>query len=91
MVIITAHGTIDRAVEAMRRGAFDFLPKPFTPAQVRAVLERVVRIRNLHQRVADLEDQVRGEVPEAVLESSDPQLERILEQRGAWPPAMRSC
>ena len=70
VVIITAHGSIDRAVEAMRRGAFDFLPKPFTPAQVRAVLERVVRIRSLHQRVADLEDLVRREVPEAVLESA---------------------
>ena len=80
VVIITAHGTIDRAVEAMRRGAFDFLPKPFTPAQVRAVLERVARIRSLNQRVADLEDQVRREVPEAVLESSDPQLAKILDQ-----------
>lgn len=80
VVIITAHGSIDRAVEAMRRGAFDFLPKPFTPVQVRAVLERVVRIRSLHQRVANLEEQVRREVPEAVLESPDPQLATILEQ-----------
>ena len=80
VVIITAHGSIDRAVEAMRRGAFDFMPKPFTPVQVRAVLERVVRIRSLHQRVANLEEQVRREVPEAVLESPDPQLATILEQ-----------
>jgi NtrC-family two-component system response regulator AlgB len=80
VVIITAHGSIDRAVEAMRRGAFDFLPKPFTPAQVRAVLARVARIRSLNQRVADLEEQVRREVPEAVLESQDPQLATILEQ-----------
>src|SRR5262249_15574177 len=29
VVIITAHGTIDTAVEAMRLGAFDYLPKPF--------------------------------------------------------------
>ena len=50
VVIITAYGTIDTAVEAMRRGAFDYLPKPFTPAQVRAVLERVERLRNLQNR-----------------------------------------
>ena len=32
VVIITAHcGSIDNAVEAMRRGAFDYLAKPFTP------------------------------------------------------------
>ena len=86
VVIITAHGSIDRAVEAMRRGAFDFLPKPFTPAQVRAVLERVVRIRSLHQRVADLEEQVRREVPEAVLESPDP---HACNDSRAGPPRCR--
>jgi NtrC-family two-component system response regulator AlgB len=80
VVIITAHATIDRAVEAMRRGAFDFLPKPFTPAQVRAVLERVERFKGLNRRVAGLEEQIRSEVPEAVLDSPDPKLAVILEQ-----------
>src|SRR5262249_30090516 len=50
MVVITAYASIDTAVEAMRRGAFDYLPKPFTPAQVRAVLERVVRLKGLRDR-----------------------------------------
>ena len=46
IVVITAHASsIDTAVEAMRRGAFDYLPKPFTPAQVRAVLERAARLK----------------------------------------------
>src|SRR5689334_22259868 len=31
VIIITAYATIESAVEAMRRGAFDYLPKPFTP------------------------------------------------------------
>ncbi|MFO0584867.1 MAG: response regulator [Anaeromyxobacter sp.] len=34
VVIITAYGRIESAVEAMRRGAQDYLPKPFTPVQV---------------------------------------------------------
>ncbi len=79
VVVITAHASIDTAVEAMRRGAFDYLPKPFTPAQVRAVLERVARMRGLRDRVADLEDRVRAEVPEAELDSPDPQMRRSLE------------
>src|SRR3954451_13653866 len=70
-VIITAHASIDTAVEAMRRGAFDYLPKPFTPAQVRAVVERAARVRGLQERVADLEDRVRREVPEADFRGSD--------------------
>ncbi len=41
VVVITAYATIETAVEAMRRGAIDFLPKPFTPAQLRLVLDRV--------------------------------------------------
>ncbi len=40
VVIVTAFASIENAVDAMRRGAFDYLPKPFTPAQVRAVLDR---------------------------------------------------
>jgi NtrC-family two-component system response regulator AlgB len=79
VVVITAHASIDTAVEAMRRGAFDYLPKPFTPAQVRAILERVVRVRGLRDRVAVLEDQVHREVPEADLEGRDPLMGRVME------------
>jgi NtrC-family two-component system response regulator AlgB len=79
IVVITAHASVDTAVEAMRRGAFDYLPKPFTPAQVRAVLERAARLKGLRDRVAELEDQVRSEVPEVELQGRDPQVRRILE------------
>ena len=78
-VLITAHASIDSAVEAMRRGAMDYLPKPFTPAQVRAVLQRVARVRGLRDRVDDLEEQVRAEVPEADFESKDPGMGRVLD------------
>ncbi len=39
VVIITAYATVDTAVEAMRRGAKDYLPKPFTPAQIQRIVE----------------------------------------------------
>lgn len=79
VIVITAHGSIDTAVEAMRRGAFDYLTKPFTPAQVRAALERVARVRGLRDRLADLEDLVHAEVPEAELDSPDPLMRRTVE------------
>jgi NtrC-family two-component system response regulator AlgB len=79
IVVITAHASLDTAVEAMRRGAFDYLPKPFTPGQVRAVLERVARERGLRDRVADLEEHVRAEVPEADLDSPDAEVRRTLD------------
>jgi two-component system, NtrC family, response regulator AlgB len=78
-VVITAHASLDTAVEAMRRGAFDYLPKPFTPAQVRAVLERVARVRGLRDRIAGLEERVRNEVPEVDLQGRDPEVRRVLD------------
>ena len=55
IIVITAYATIDTAVEAIKRGASDYLPKPFTPAQVRLVLDRVAQVRALEQRVAGLQ------------------------------------
>src|SRR5262245_23949663 len=79
VVVITAYGTIETAVEAMRRGAFDFLPKPFTPDEVRRVLERVVRIRRLESHVEELEQQVRAVVPEADLQTEEPAMQHAVE------------
>jgi NtrC-family two-component system response regulator AlgB len=76
VVIITAHGSIDSAVETMRRGAADYLTKPFTPAQVRLVTERVLRMRALEQQVAGLEGAVQQ--PEAALKSANPVMQRLI-------------
>ncbi len=46
-VVITGYATIDTAVEAMKRGACDFLPKPFTPQELRIVLARGLERRRL--------------------------------------------
>jgi two-component system, NtrC family, response regulator AlgB len=80
IVIITAFASIDSAVDAMRRGAFDYLPKPFTPGQIRAVLERIERVRSLQSQIADLQEQIGVEVPEYSLETSDPQVRMVMEQ-----------
>ena len=39
-IVITGYGTIESAVEAMKRGAYDFLPKPFTPDELRIIVRR---------------------------------------------------
>ena len=79
VVIITAHAGIDTAIEAMRKGAFDYLPKPFTPAQIRALLARVEEVRGLRDRVEGLQELVRLVVPEAELRGgSDDEMGRLL-------------
>lgn len=54
VIIITAHGTVDNAVEALKLGAVDFIQKPFTPAEMRELVRRVLD-RDLldEQRAAD--------------------------------------
>ena len=79
VVIITAYATVETAVEAMRRGAFDYLPKPFTPEQLRLVLERAARARRLHSQVEALEAQVRSVIPEADLQTQEPAMRQALD------------
>jgi len=47
VVMMTAYGTIERAVEAMKLGAIDFMSKPFTPDEIRKVVETVIHRRTL--------------------------------------------
>jgi NtrC-family two-component system response regulator AlgB len=56
IVVITAYASIETAVEAMKRGATDYLPKPFTPAQVKLAIRKVFDIRNLEQKVTALRE-----------------------------------
>jgi NtrC-family two-component system response regulator AlgB len=79
VVVITAFATVETAVEAMRRGTFDYLPKPFTPDQLRLVLERVARTKKLLSRMEELEAQVRSVVPEADLQTEAPEMRQALE------------
>jgi NtrC-family two-component system response regulator AlgB len=79
VVIVTAYATIETAVEAMRRGAFDYLPKPFTPDQLRVVLDRIARMRRLQCQVEDLEEQVRSVTPEVDLQTNEPLMHQALD------------
>jgi two-component system, NtrC family, response regulator AtoC len=47
VVMITAHGTIDTAVEALKRGAFDFVTKPFDKDEVRQIVGKALKTREL--------------------------------------------
>ncbi len=47
MVVITGFATISSAVDAMKRGAYDFLPKPFTPEEFRLITRRGLEKRRL--------------------------------------------
>lgn len=76
VVVFTAHASIESAVEAMRRGATDYLPKPFTPEQVRQTLRKINKTRSLEGRVASLEARLSSDAPPASVETQEPAMER---------------
>jgi NtrC-family two-component system response regulator AlgB len=79
IVLITAYGTIETAVEAMRRGAWDYLPKPFTPAQIRHLIEKFKTQRHLTARVAELERRLADEVPDVEIASRSAAMHTVLD------------
>ncbi len=78
IVVITAYASIDTAVEAMRRGAFDYLPKPFTHDQLVLLTRKIAEVRNLEQKVTALQEVLQEVAPEADLTSRNPAMQRTL-------------
>jgi NtrC-family two-component system response regulator AlgB len=79
VVICTAQASVSTAVEAMRRGALDYLEKPFSPEQLMAVLSRVERTLRLKQRAEVLADQIARTVPQVDFVSEDPAMKKVVE------------
>jgi two-component system, NtrC family, nitrogen regulation response regulator GlnG len=54
VIVMTAHGTMETAIQAMQRGAYDYLAKPFDIDEVLLLAERALAVRRLAQEVAQL-------------------------------------
>ena len=63
LVLITAYGTVETAVEAMRTGAFDFVIKPFTPDQVDVLIEKARQWLSLNEQHHYLKNELSGVAP----------------------------
>lgn len=53
VIVITGYATLEHSIEAMKKGAFDFIPKPFSPDQLRAVVDKALRYTSALQDIAD--------------------------------------
>ncbi len=78
VVVITAYASIDTAVEAMRRGAFDYLPKPFALEQLLLLIGKITEVRTLEQKVTALQEALSEAAPEADLTSHSPAMQQTL-------------
>jgi DNA-binding NtrC family response regulator len=58
IIIITAHGTVQTAVEAMKRGANDYICKPFDPEELSLIMERLAATKALREENTALREQL---------------------------------
>ena len=78
IVVITAYASIDTAVEAIKRGATDYIPKPFTPAQIKLAVHKVFEMRSLEQKVASLREDLGHSHLDADFSSDSPAVKRAV-------------
>lgn len=78
-VIITAHGTIQTAIAAMREGAYDYIEKPFCPEKVELIIRNLVEHHNLVEENINLRRKVEARDHFEGMIAKSPRMKRIFE------------
>lgn len=79
VVVITAYGTIEKAVASIKEGAYDFLQKPFDVEQLLNILRRALKERDLRQENLSIKAQFRSQFEEPILVGKSEAWRRVLE------------
>ena len=79
VVVITAHGSVDIAVEAMRHSAFDFLTKPFAIESLYEAVDRALRERNVRREIVRLRATRPAPTTDVALISDSAAMKRVLD------------
>jgi DNA-binding NtrC family response regulator len=89
-VVMTAFGTITSAVEAVKKGAENYLTKPLDPTALTAVIERAMEKARLLQETRRLRDRLRERNAFGHIVSSDPKMAAVLDLVGQVGPSKAS-
>jgi two-component system, NtrC family, response regulator AlgB len=76
IIVITAFASYDTAIEAVKRGAVDYVPKPFTPAQINLALQKAQSLLSLERKVDSLSQALAQKSPESDLSSQNAAMQR---------------
>ncbi len=82
VVIITAYGTIESAVEAMKQGAFDYITKPFNRDELRLTLDRALTMRRLERENVELRAEVKGRYRFESIVGGSEKIREVLDMAG---------
>jgi DNA-binding NtrC family response regulator len=78
VVVMTAYGTVEVAVEAMKKGAADFLPKPFSLDHLMAVVHKALEVRSLREENVRLKEELGHRYRFENVIASSPRMQEIL-------------
>jgi len=82
VIIMTAFGTIETAVKAIKAGAYDYLPKPIDPEQLVLLIERISERQNLIRENTELKERLRERYKFDEIVSTSHALDEVLNQAG---------
>ncbi len=77
VIVITGYATVTSAVEAMQKGAFYYLPKPYQIDEVRILVHQALEKKSLRQEVADLKKQIASHQGFPLLIGQNPKMEAL--------------
>ncbi len=86
VILITGHGSVDTAIEAMKKGAHDYLTKPVDIRRLRAVAEKAIEVAHMAHRQRELEEAIRGETGFMGIVGESPAIRKVFDRIRAVAP-----
>lgn len=80
VIVITAHGSVDTAVEAMKRGAYDYIIKPFSMDELLLIVDRATKVLALRQENLLLRDELEGRFSFQGILGKNEEMREVLEK-----------
>jgi two-component system response regulator AtoC len=77
VIMLSAQGSIEVALESLRLGAFDYFPKPIDSNRIEPAIKNAIRSYDLHKRVEELEDNIQNEYSFDNIISNDPRMQTV--------------
>ena len=86
VILMTAFGTTENAIEAMKSGAFDYILKPFDIPKMKSLVERALEVSRMMKKAVSLPDQKEGETAAESIVGSSPAMQEIYKMIGQVAP-----
>ncbi|MBI4401048.1 MAG: sigma-54-dependent Fis family transcriptional regulator [Nitrospirae bacterium] len=80
VIVITAHGSVETAVEAMKRGAYDYITKPFSMEELLLIVDRVSKVTALRQENIQLREELEGKFSCEGIHGKNHRMREVLEK-----------